>query len=601
MRLFLVVSIIFTFPFSFVAPSASQTSEEGKAATDFNNQFLNRGSYEQLNLLQGYYQQIFSQQGKLNASRLGAEADRDPTRLFSQTTPGLEGPIDPTEYIIGPFDVLDVNVWGMAPIRFWVPVTPEGTLIIPTVGEITVAGDTLAAVKKKIQQAMRKKYTVGDIGVTLSSMRTFKVTVAGAVSTPGAYSMTSVDRVDRVVYMANLNVKTSPPEPVTPPPTQLRQNGEKPPPLISLRNIKLFRANGDTITVDLVRYYASGETSYNPYLRDGDVVFVPAENLPGNSVSIYGGVRMPGSFEFHAGDSLRTLVQIGQGPTALADLDHVEVARFLADGRQAQTIIVNLRAIQEGEAPDIALHRNDRIFLRENPETRKERTVFVKGAVHKPGAYAILHDFTTLSEIIERAGGFMPEASIAESKLIRRYGNPDEMYDNPDYERLIDIRLSDLRPADREYFNYEAAIKRGFVSVDFLKLFNHHEKSADVYVWEGDEIYVPSMRYTVNVFGQVINPGYVSYLGGMDYRYYIEKAGGFSKEANLSKVRVVKRDTKAWVIPGDAIIEPGDQIFVPRVQRRPASAYFNAFRDILQITVGVATVVLLVDQARRGN
>jgi hypothetical protein len=179
MRLFLVVSIIFTFPVFFIAPSASQTSEEGKAATDLNNRFLNRGSYEQLNLLQDYYRQIFSQQGKSNVSRLGAEAERDPTRLFSQTTPGLEGPINPAEYIIGPFDVLDVNVWGMAPIRFLIPVTPEGTLIIPTVGEIAVAGDTLVAVKKKIQQAMRKKYTVGDIGVTLSSMRTFKVTVPG--------------------------------------------------------------------------------------------------------------------------------------------------------------------------------------------------------------------------------------------------------------------------------------------------------------------------------------------------------------------------------------------------------------------------------------
>jgi protein involved in polysaccharide export with SLBB domain len=416
--------------------------------------------------------------------------------------------------------------------------------------------------------------------------------------------MTSVDRVDRVVYMANLNAKTSQSEPTTTPktpPTQLRQNEEKPVPLISLRNIKLFRANGDTIEVDLVRYYASGEISYNPYLRDGDVIFVPAENLGGNSVSIYGGVRMPGSFEFHAGDSLRTLIKIGQGPTALADLEHVEVARFLADGHQVQTIIVDLRAIEMGQAPDLALQRNDRVFLRENPQTRKERTVFVKGAVYKPGAYAILHDLTTLSEIIERAGGFMPEASIAESKLIRRYGHPDEMYDNPDYERLLDIRLSDLRPADREYFNYEAVIKRGFVSVDFLKMFNHHEKSADVYVWEGDEIYVPSLRYTINVFGQVINAGYVSYLGGMDYRYYIEKAGGYSKEANLSKVRVIKRDTKAWVTPGSAVIEPGDQIFVPRIQRRPASVYWNALRDALQIAVGVATIVLLVDQAQRGN
>jgi protein involved in polysaccharide export with SLBB domain len=264
-----------------------------------------------------------------------------------------------------------------------------------------------------------------------------------------------------------------------------------------------------------------------------------------------------------------------------------------------QILTVNLLAGKNGHSADMALQPNDRIFVRENPELRKERMISVKGAVARPGEYAIVYNQTTLSEIIAQAGGFTPEASIAETKLIRNYDHPDQMLNDPDYARLVDSRLADLKPQDREYFNYETAIKRGFVAVDFLKLFNHHDQSADVLLLDGDEIYVPSLRRTVNVFGQVVNPGYVTHIDGTDYRYYVEKAGGFSKEADRDKVRVLKRDTKAWIKPEEAKIEPGDEIFVSRKVPRPASIYFNTLRDVLQTTASLATIVLLYQQVSK--
>ncbi|MCI0697885.1 SLBB domain-containing protein [candidate division KSB1 bacterium] len=603
MRQFLIVVASVVLFIVSLPPASAQIPEEKKTDTDRTNPFLNSESSEQLDLLQRYYQRIFSQQGKSSLSRLGTESQNDPARFFSQAQAiGMEGPINPAEYVVGPFDLLTIIVWGIAPFNYTGPVTPEGALLIPTVGELAVAGNTLAEAKEQIRQAVRKKYTAGDISVNLVSLRTFKVTVAGAVANPGAYTVSPVDRVDRVVYLANLAAT-----PQAPPVDQNRESSmvtfrtpeTKPAPAISLRNIKLYRGHRDTVDVDLVRYYAGGETRFNPYLRDGDVVFVPAENLAGNRVSIYGGVRMPGAFEFHPGDSLQTLLKIAQGPTALADLEKVEVARFLPDGRQVQILTVNLLSGQNGHSPDMALQPNDRVFIRENPELRKERTVSVKGAVSRPGEYAIVHGQTMLSDIIGQAGGFTPEASIAEAKLIRNYDNPDELQSNPDYARLVDIRLTDLKPEDRQYFNYETAIKRGFVAVDFLKLFNHHNEAADVPLRDGDEIYVPLLRHTVNVFGQVINPGYVTYVEGMDHRYYLERAGGLSKEADRGKVRILKRDTKAWMEPGDTKIEPGDEIFVSRKARRPASVFLSATRDILQTATGLATVVLLIIQVQK--
>ncbi|MDZ7288511.1 MAG: SLBB domain-containing protein [candidate division KSB1 bacterium] len=596
-QFFIVLSLLVFLLLSFL-PAAGQLPGEKTES----NQFLNDTSSESLDLLERYYQRIFSQPGKPRSSRLGADSLSDPTVLILDQVKrafGLEGPIDPANYIVGPYDVLAVNVWGVAPFAHVGPITPEGTLILPTVGEIAVAGDTLSQVKRKIQQAVRKKYTASEISVNLVSLRTFKVTVVGVVNHPGTYAVTPVDRVDRVVYLANLGANSNNESSAGKKSKQPGVREGASAPSISLRNIKLYRATRDTIEVDLVRYYATGETRFNPYLLDGDVIFVPAENRLGNRVSILGGVRVPGSFEFRDGDSLQTLLKIAQGATALADLEHVEVVRFLPDGRQAQILVVNLHAGQNGQTPDMPLRPNDRIFIREKWELRQERSVYVNGAVVRPGEYALLNDHMTLSEIIELAGGFTPEASLAEARLIRKYVNPEQLLNNPEYVRLLDIRLTDLKPEDREYFNYEMVIKRGIVAVDFAKLFNHQDKSADVLLWDGDEIYVPSIRNTVNVFGQVINPGYVTYVEGMDYRYYVQKAGGFSKEADRDKVRVLKRDTKAWMKPEETKVEPGDQIFVSRAVRQPFAVYYNTVREILQTTAGLATVVLLYLQVSK--
>lgn len=596
MRKFVVaISVLFQCSI-FLQPSFAQNPEDREPEK---NPYLKNNSSESLDLLQRYYQRQKSRPDQV--TRSSGEPAADPARLFSTAALAMEGPIDPRTYIVGPGDVLAITIGGLSAFSHAGPVTPEGLLVIPTVGEVAVAGEALAEVKKNVQEAVRRKYNSNDIGVHLYSMRAFRVTVVGAVATPGTYTVSPVDRVDRVVALADFDAEAK----------ALKQQAdkentsgffqieEKPPTPISLRNIKLRRASGDTLAVDLVRYYAIGETAHNPYLRDGDVVFVPAENLAGNSVSIYGGVRQPGVFEFHEGDSLSTLLRLAQGPTALAELDSVEVVRFLASGRQAKILTVNLQPGQNGHTPDMPLQRNDRIFIREDREKRKERMIYVYGAVARPGEYAILYERTMLSEIIERAGGFKSDASIAEARLIRKYNSPDELRKNPDYVRLLESRLMDLKPSDREYFDYEAALRRGFVAVDFVKLFQQREKSADLEVLENDEIFVPTLHQTVNVTGQVINPGYVTYLGGVDYGYYLEKAGGFSKEADRKKVRIIKRDTNAWLKPGETVLEPGDQIFVSRLVRKPASVYFNTLRDVIQTTASLATVYLLYRQVTK--
>lgn len=578
---------------------AQQTEQERMKP----NRFLYPETSERKDLLQKYYEGLLLERAKGITPRA---ADTDEETLLRQLRPGIsfEGPINPSEYIVGPGDGLNINVWSGVPLSFHALVTPEGTLIIPTVGEVRVAGHSMKEVKEIVAREVRKKYAKGDIGVTLISPRTFLVNVAGVVNRPGAYVVSALDRVDKAIYLANLlpGTQLQQPNPLKHIPREthspsfpIEEEVERQP---SLRNIRLLRANGDTIQVDLIRYYATGDPKYNPYLLDGDVIVVPTAALSANAVSIWGAVRIPGRFEYRPGDSLSLMFKIANGPQPVADLSNTELVRFNSDGRTFRRQVIDARKVLDGSM-DIPLQPNDRVFVRWNRDLREEYHVTIVGEVRQPGKYAITRDSTWLSEIIEQAGGFTPEAAIAECKIIRKPNSEDPLAQNPDYARLTEMRLSGLNREERDYFNYEAAIKRGYVSVDFKKLFLEGVKSADVTLRDGDFIIVPTRSKTVYVYGQVANPGHVTYVPGLQFSDYIEKAGGYSKAANKGKVFLIKAGTKKWVPAKEEPVEEGDAIFVSLRPERDLAYYFTLARDVLTVATAAATIYFLIDQARR--
>ena len=71
----------------------------------------------------------------------------------------LDGPIDPSKYYVGPTDVIAINLWLSPSISYTLTVTPEGTIIIPTFGEIKITDLTLQEAKNKIKQKILKDST----------------------------------------------------------------------------------------------------------------------------------------------------------------------------------------------------------------------------------------------------------------------------------------------------------------------------------------------------------------------------------------------------------------------------------------------------------
>jgi len=558
--------------------------------------------------LQEYYQNVYKEKEQEFQQAFMPSFDIDKRQLLEKLRESipLEGPIDPQTYIVGPGDLLQIDVWSVVPFSSPLIVNPEGSVIIPTVGVVAIAGKSLYEAKEAIRKEVRKIYIKGEITVSLIVPRIFSITVSGIVNNPGTFYASAVQRVDQVIYQANLQstVVSSKASMVEEENRRLLQRGDilkyyrtdelkKQSLEFSLRNIKLIRRNSDTLTVDLVRYYATGSTRFNPFLLDGDRIIVPNLNTEGNSISISGEVRLEGTYEFVPGDSLSQIFEISQGPTRNADLNCIDLYRTDLTSNQYHSEIIDYTKITNGEEPDIALRPGDRIVVRKKIPRETPYSVIIKGEVKRPGLYPITYNRTLLSTIIEAAGGFSKNASLADSKIIRFNEPLDKLESNPDYSRLYNMRLGDMGIFDREYFNLEALLKRNLVSVDFYKLFIEQDSTYDVILRDGDLILIPQNQSTVLVLGQIPNPGYQQFVPEKDYKYYIERAGGLTNRAKSSKVRIIKAGTKNWLRPNKTAIEPGDTVWIPRKR----DVEFDTFIDWLSKFVGifgsVATVIIL--------
>jgi polysaccharide biosynthesis/export protein len=523
----------------------------------------------------------------------------------------MEGPIHPDRYVVGPSDVFQLGLWGPFSVTYPVTVTPEGTVIIPTVGEVAVAGMKLSDAKIRVTQKIRTVYTSGDVTFTLLKPRSIVVTLKGSVLRQGQYVVTSVDRVEKLLSLG-ANVETSRPNLALQPGMQTspdisKEDYIKAPKVVqveeiynraSMRKIRLMRRNGDTLRVDILKFYATGEDRCNPFLVDGDVVLVPLRHISSNCVGVFGAVNAPGQYEWVEGDSLLALIQIAQGAMNGSDLEHIIIQRLNESGGKAGDLQVNLLNIQKGLQPDVLLQQGDRIIVPLITDNRGISSVIVEGQVKKPGMYPILHGRTKLSEILELVGGFQNDALLSGALVLRRDDRGSDQL-GPQASLLRNIRSQQLTAADSAYFYLDMRTSRHPVLVDFAKLIQNRDSTQDIVLRDDDLIYVPSDNRAVLVFGQVQKPAYIPFVPGMRYKDYVARAGGFSELAISGDTKVIKKATLEWLDPSDTVIEPGDQIWVPKEYIKDTRQTWPLIRDIIGVVASVATTVLIAIQVTK--
>ena len=530
--------------------------------------------------------------------------------------------VDPEKYVVGPGDVLGVYLWGELDREYTNYVTPEGYLILPTVGSIMVAEKSLAEVRDTVSKAVDRQYKGIQTTIYLSRPRMFRLTISGLVLNAGMINSNSLERVSDVIDRAGLMYveKAGMIEDIQNISLARDQTGriqgaermtaqqqryarqtefgilESEANLIkrgsSERSIMLYRGD-KKMEVDLLDFRKNGNIEVNPYVAAGDFIFVPQYN---GDMIISGEVNDPGRFEWKTGDRVADLVTFGGGLTVLADTTKATLVRFSDSGHNSQNIEINLydALLNNPDNPQYILEESDRLYVRQKYNFKVIASVRVDGQVIFPGEYAITPGVTTLSEVIRLAGGFTEGANLEDSRFIRMGSSATR---DLEYERLRRMQRWEMTDEEYDYYKSRSRAITGEITIDFVKLFVTKDETNDVILQNGDSIFIPFKREFVNVSGAVNEPGYVRIEPEQDINFYIMKAGGFKYDADSRKVRIIKAKTGQRFKPGrNVTIEGGDIVHVP--EKIPVNTW-EAFRDSAQIFANVATIIILARQLTR--
>jgi polysaccharide biosynthesis/export protein len=114
------------------------------------------------------------------------EAQKDVAK--SQTTPKGAATTDPN-YIIGPQDVLEIDVWQETELTKTIPVRPDGKVSLPLVNDLQAAGLTPTQLGDELTKRLKKFVTDPQVTVIVTAINSQRVYILGEATRPGAYPL----------------------------------------------------------------------------------------------------------------------------------------------------------------------------------------------------------------------------------------------------------------------------------------------------------------------------------------------------------------------------------------------------------------------------
>jgi len=491
-----------------------------------------------------FVQKPVDDSGELLSNRFGVNIfDMMQTTLMPLNEPNFD-----SSYVLDFGDVLEVQTLGQRGFVTQVEIKRDGSVSIPQIGKLYVAGLSLEDATKKIQQKIGETSIGVESFVTLVNVRDIQVIVAGNVFNPGPYILNGNSNVFHALTISG-----------------------GPSDMGSFREIELVRDNKVIEVIDLYDTFIFGKSSFNKRLRSGDIVFVkPVQNI----VSVIGGVKRPFVYELKETESLDTVISFANGLSADADISDINLYRLI-DGKVEDIDVEGIEALKTFSPVD-----NDRLVIRRF----SFRSVEILGAVNNPGSY-IVNEGEGLLDLIPRAGGYSrnayPFGGVLENLNTEKI---NQMAADELYKSFLD-NLSNLSGKASSGSAVEGAASTrlimeelknspvsGRVSAEFDLSVLEEDPSKDVVLQDGDKIMIPEFVNQVYIFGEVSSEGTVRFESDQPVSFYIEKKGGFSSFADERNVFVLNPNGETFKVSKnvfmrqgrDIDIYPGSVIFVPR-------------------------------------
>lgn len=493
-----------------------------------------------------------------------------------------DGNIDTDSYILGPNDVLsiEINANNDFVLRA-IPVNSQGDIVTPILGTIKVSGLTIEQARQALQEQSDQVFKSSEVELTLDRAKNITFFVSGDVDNPGKHTLPAFSRVFDAIILSLTGTADNNSQDAT----QILSNSR-----YSFRNISVLHADGSTTRADLIAFLKAGYTDKNPRLRLGDRINLKTLSQRSPKVSISGSVIKPQEIEYSESDTPGLLIEIAGGLTSEADASRALIYR-MQDGR------VNKLEIASSQWADFDLQPNDRVVIPKDPENRISASAQIEGEVIQPGIFPIKQGETTAYDLIQFSEGVTEEA-LTSAAYLERAGNIENEAPNKLNPTIIG-RTSDQIQQEMEYLELESQISRDKVFIDLADT----EQLKSVELFDGDRIFVPRDENTIFIFGQVNNPGYYPAGSSTSNTYdYIDRAGGFSLAANKERIFIIKAGSNTWYRPEETNLQSGDRIFVDRIPYDELNAQrtYETQRDQLKnsriqlIMTGITTITGII-------
>lgn len=392
----------------------------------------------------------------------------------------------PANYRLGAGDAIIIDVWGASQETFEGTISPDGTITIEGVGPVKLSGLSVSEAESRLRSRLGQYYSDCSVSLSVGETRSIIVQVMGEVVMPGTYTLPSlasafnalyaaggisdvgtlrdikvyrggrvISRIDVYDYLLHGNSKGD---------IRLQDNDViivgpyeclvevrgkvKRPMFYEMRstesvqqvleyaggfsgdaytkNVRLIRKKGEEYSIHSIEEFdMNGFT-----LADGDSLYVDSV-IPrfSNMVEVRGAVMHAGMFQLGGNiNTVRDLLKACDGLREDAFTERAVMHRE-KDDLTKEMVSVDIQGIMSGSSTDVALKKNDVLFIPSKIDMRGEQTLRINGEVNFPGTYEYA-DNTTVKDLILQAGGLTRAASNAKVDVFRRIYNPDA--DNAD-------------------------------------------------------------------------------------------------------------------------------------------------------------------------
>lgn len=346
------------------------------------------------------------------------------------------------------------------------------------------------------------------------------------------------------------------------------------------------RANMVRLREDLTKEYFSVDLravmkgEENMKLRKEDSLHVVSvlELKEKAFVSITGPVKNPGDYPFEDSITLEALILQAGGFLENATPTNIEVGRRKKNinlgergAATSEVITVDMKKDLSKIGEDLYLQPFDVVSIKLDPAKQRQVTVKVSGEVLYAGTYTLENPEERLSSVLQRAGGLLPYADVNGARLMR-------LRKQIDTAQLKRLALSSLRAnngSDQEIdtarllMSQDINNRNSQVALDLARILARPGSADDLTLEDGDELIIPRYNNTVMVAGEVMKPVTIQYETGKSVSSYLSAAGGFTRNANKSRLFVVypngrsAKTSNFLGIRSYPKVTSGSSIFVP--------------------------------------